>query len=176
MHAYSLHRHTCMCTCPLHRSALRCACPSYMRTCVHACSAYRGAFMHPYHEHMRASKCSYPIHSCAHMRGCVANMHTHNADLFPPYKCPRARLSGGQACTYARILLDRPRTWGPTPIKPPVRPSIQAPPKNGNPTSMQDDKTTNLKLTGPGLAALFSQNLQISSKYLSSSHSGSKYK
>jgi hypothetical protein len=46
----------------------------------------------------------------------------------------------------------------------PVRPSVQALPQNKNPTSMQEDTTTNLKLADPELASSISRNLQISSK------------
>jgi hypothetical protein len=60
-------------------------------------------------------------------------------------------------------FLDRPCTGGPTPTKPPVRPSVQALPKNRNPNSMQEDTTTNLKLVDPDSTASISQNLPISS-------------
>jgi hypothetical protein len=143
---------------------------------VHVCLAYRGTFMRPYHEHRCALMRACPIHSCAHMRGCEANRHAHNACLCPPYKHPHARLSNGQVRTCACILPDHLRTWGATPTQPPVRPSVQPLPKHGNPNSMQDDQTTNLNLPGPRSDASSSQNLQISSKYFSSSHYSSKYK
>jgi hypothetical protein len=41
---------------------------------------------------------------------------------------------------------------------------------------MQDDKTTNLKLAGLESTASFFWNIQISSEYLSSNHSDSRYK
>jgi hypothetical protein len=143
---------------------------------VRACSAYRGAFMRPCHDHWHALKCVCPIHSHAHRHGRTTNRRAHNACLCPPYRHPHAHLFGGQACTCACILPDRSHMWGPTRIKPPVRPSVQALPKNGNPNSMQDDQTTNLKLVGPRSNASSSRNLEISSEYFSSSHYSNKYK
>jgi hypothetical protein len=143
---------------------------------VCAYSSYRGASMYPCHDHRCALKNACPIHSRAHKHKCIANRHVHNACLRPLYRCPHACLSSGKVRMCVHILSDRPHTWGPTCIKPPVRPSVQALPTNGNPNSMQDDQTTNLKLTCPRLAASFSQNLQISSEYFSSSHYSSKYK
>jgi hypothetical protein len=52
---------------------------------------------------------------------------------------------------------------GPHPQNPPVRPSVQALPKNKNPNSMQEDTTTNLKLIDPDSDASITQNLPISS-------------
>jgi hypothetical protein len=143
---------------------------------VRACSTYRGAFMRPCHEHRRALKRTCPIHNHAHMHSCATNKRAHSTRLCPPYRHPHTCLSGGQARTCAHILPDLSCTWGSTPIKPLVRPSVQPLPKNGTPISMQDDQTTNLKLTGPRSDASSSQNLQISSKNFSSSHYSIKYK
>jgi hypothetical protein len=98
------------------------------------------------------------------MRCCALHRCACHACLFSPLGHPHAWMSALQACTCAREFLDRPCTGGPTPTKPPVRPSVQALPKNRNPNSMQEDTTTNLKLVDPESTASISQNLQISSK------------
>jgi hypothetical protein len=124
--------------CSLHRHALKRACPSYRHARVRACSTYG-----------RALERAYPIHSRTHMRSCAANRRAHSACPCPPYRCPHACLSGGQARMCVRLVPDLPCTWGPTLIKPLVWHSVQPLPKKGNPNSMQNYQTTNLKLVGP---------------------------
>jgi hypothetical protein len=164
MRACSFHRHTCMRAFPLHKHALKHAYPSFRCMWMRACSTHRGAFMRPYHKHRCTLKRAYPIHSRAHMRNCATNRCVHSVHLCPPYRSPHVCLSSGKTCTCVCILPDCSSTWGPIPIKPPVQPSVQPLPKNGNRNSMQDDQTTHLNLIGPRSDASFSRNLQISSE------------
>jgi hypothetical protein len=112
-----------------------------------------------------------------HVHAQLCSKHVHMSCVpFSPLRvhpCMTIRIIGTHPCMHISIS---PMHLGDHTHKTPVQPSIQALPINGKPTSMQEDKTTNLKLIGPELVASSSQNLQISSEYLLSNHYGNKYK
>jgi hypothetical protein len=114
-------------------------------------------------------------HSCAHMhdcqehsRACMHNCDLHrrapHAHLFSSLEHPHARLSKIQPHTHAWESFDRPCTGGATLTKTPCTTPVQPCPKNKTLSPMQEDTTTNLKLTDPGTTASITQNLQISSQ------------
>jgi hypothetical protein len=124
------HRHAHMCACSLHRGAYVRNCSLHrctsMRTCLfhkraprHTCSPYRCAQLRACSTYRRTLVRSYSPHRCA-LRECLKS----------PLPCPHVHISGRQVRTYALLLPNRPRIWGPHLLITPVRPSVQPLPKN----------------------------------------------
>jgi hypothetical protein len=110
------------------------------------------------------------------MHSCISNRRASNVHLLSSLMHPHACLSSLQPCTLAWVSFDRPCTGGPTLTKSHNMAICTTLPRKETLTTMQEDETTNLDLANTGLASSNSQNLQISSENLSSTHHCSRYK
>jgi hypothetical protein len=147
-------------------------CHHHRRAHMHACSSHSYGSMHNYKRNKGASM--YPY--LTHMHCCTMNRHTCNAHLFHSLMCLHARLSSLYPCTPLQVSFDHPCTGGPTLTKSHCTAISMALPRNETLSTMQEDDTSNLALTNPGLTGSNSLNLQIFSENLLSTHYGIKYK
>jgi hypothetical protein len=89
MRAYSLYRCAYVRACSLHRRTSERTCPSYRCAHMHACTTHR----------------------CALMRACLTHRPALWRTLNSFTHAPMHSYFSEQACTYARLPLNRPRMW-----------------------------------------------------------------
>jgi hypothetical protein len=105
-----------------------------------------------------------PVYSTGALsrRACSPYRRAFKARLFALQARAHARLLGEKTRTHARVSPGRPRMWAhPPTLKPPktlLRPPVPTLPKKLNPTTMQDDKRTNLYLARQESDTRCSQN------------------
>jgi hypothetical protein len=114
---FTTHRRTHMRTCSLYRRTCMRAFFSHRRALERTCSPYRRVLVRVYQIHRRALVRACSPHKRALVRACQTHRCTPRARLKFPLTCTNAHLFSGQACTYARLPLNRPRMWAHTLVK-----------------------------------------------------------